>query len=184
MGCPRLWAAVMAVVCLGVPGRSQNTESFTSIRGELHSEAPVYFKDFRVELADLDLHNAYRADVQSDGSFQVHDVPSGSYYLRVTTLRGDAVHQEWVNVAQHAGPLSVRLPVVAKAFAAGTVSVNHLRHPPARKAIEAAASAHFILWSILARDPGTRAEGIRHLERAAETLPAAREALERLRAAR
>jgi tetratricopeptide (TPR) repeat protein len=265
----------MAVVFLGVPGRSQTTESFTSIQGELHSEAPVYFRDYWVELGDLDHHHAYRADVQSDGSFQLHDVPAGSYILRVTT---HLVQQEWVNVTPHAGSLVVHLrAAAAKPFAPGTVSLNQLRHPPSRKAIEAAVSAqrfsasgktekaveklekairispeyadaynnlavqhirlgryeeacddlsranaiggpnavqlgnlayaqyrlnrfpeaiasaraalrvdagyaqaHFILWSMLAGDPGTRAEALRHLERAARTLHSAREMLERL----
>jgi tetratricopeptide (TPR) repeat protein len=40
---------------------------------------------------------------------------------------------------------------------------------------------HLILGSILATDPRTRSEAIPHLERAAETIPSARAALERVR---
>jgi tetratricopeptide (TPR) repeat protein len=43
------------------------------------------------------------------------------------------------------------------------------------------ARAHLILGSILAVDPHTREESIPHLERAAETLPAARTTLEKVR---
>jgi tetratricopeptide (TPR) repeat protein len=41
--------------------------------------------------------------------------------------------------------------------------------------------ANLMLGSLLAEDPRTRAESIPHLERAAETLPSARAALEKLR---
>jgi tetratricopeptide (TPR) repeat protein len=44
--------------------------------------------------------------------------------------------------------------------------------------------AHLILGSMLAMDPGTRAESIPHLELAAEALPSARSILEKVRQAR
>jgi tetratricopeptide (TPR) repeat protein len=220
-----------------------------------------------------------RAEVQFDGSFQLRDIHSGTYTLRVTTLRGDLVHQELVTVAPQTGPLTVRLPTPrATPSAPDTISLTQLRHPPSRKAFHAmeaaqrysesgqtekaveelekavrispeyadaynnlgvqhvrmgrfeqacdefsraiaiagpstsrlcnlayaqrqlhrlpeaiasaraalrldagSAQAHLILGSILAIDPGTRAESIPHLERAAETMPSARTILEKIR---
>jgi Flp pilus assembly protein TadD len=46
------------------------------------------------------------------------------------------------------------------------------------------AQAHLILGLILVNDPRTRTESIQHLERAAATLPSARDALEKLRGVR
>ena len=281
--CLRHLAALVAIVFLGIPGRSQSIDLPAAVDGELHSEASLPFHDYRVELTDpTHATEAHRAFVQMDGTFHLRDVPPGQYTLRVTTLSGELVHQEFVAVSPQAAPLTVRLPGSAKQPSApGTVSMTHLRHPPARKAWQAMVSAqrfaesgqtekaveelekairispeyaeaynnlavqhirmnrfeeaaaelaralaisgpspmqltnlayaqyrlnrfpeaiasartalrlnsgspqaHLILGSILAADPRTRAESIPHLERAAETLPSARAALEQLRHAR
>ena len=141
--CPRPLAALVAMVCLGIPGRPQSTGISATVRGELRSDAPVFFPDYFVELADLSHStDTHRVDVQFDGSFQLRGVPSGEYTLRVTTLHGEPVHDELVTVSPQTGPLTVRLPAFArKASAPGTISATQLRHPPARKAIEAVASA-------------------------------------------
>jgi tetratricopeptide (TPR) repeat protein len=234
-----------------------------------------------VELANaMRPGDTHRADVRMDGNFQLSDVASGEYILRVLTLGGEVLHQEPVTVRPNSGILTVRLPGLAKpSTAPGTISMTQLRHPPARKAFQAVVSAqrfaasgktekaieelekairispeyadaynklavqhlrmerfeeaaselarsiaiagpsatelsnlayaesrlhrlkdaaasaraalhldsgfakaHLILGLILANDPGARTESIQHLERAAETLPSAREALDRLHA--
>jgi tetratricopeptide (TPR) repeat protein len=133
----------VAVVCLGIPGRSQSAEIAAIVRGELHSDGPVFFPDFRVEMAGPNRANeTQRADVHFDGTFQLRGIPSGEYMLRVTTLQGETVHQETVIVTAQAGPLSVLLPAPdKKPSAPGTISVTQLRHPPARKAFQAVAAA-------------------------------------------
>jgi len=79
----------VAVVCLGIPGRSQSAEIAAIVRGELHSDGPVFFPDFRVEMAGPNRANeTQRADVHFDGTFQLRGIPSGEYMLRVTTLQG------------------------------------------------------------------------------------------------
>jgi tetratricopeptide (TPR) repeat protein len=272
----------VAIVFLGIPGRSLSADLPTAVDGELHSEAPLPFLDYRVELTDPNrAAETHRAFVQLDGTFHLRDIPAGQYMLRVTTVNGGLVHQEFVSVSPQAAPLTVRLPGSAKQPSApGTVSMTQLRHPPARKAWQAMCSAqhfaesgqtekaveelekairispeyaeaynnlavqhirmdrfeeaaaelaralaisgpssmqlsnlayaqyrlnrfpegiasaraalrldssspraHLILGSILAVDPRTRAESIPHLERAAETLPSARAALQQLRRA-
>ena len=141
--CPRPLAAFVGIVCLGIPGRPQSTEISAIFKGELHSDAPVYFPDYFVELAGMShATDTYRVDVRFDGSFQLRGIPSGEYTLRVTTLDGEPVHQELVTVNPQTGPVTVRLPAFArKPSAPGTVSATQLRHPPAKKAIEAGASA-------------------------------------------
>ena len=140
--CLRPLAVFVAIVSLGVPLRSQSQEVST-IRGELRCDAPLPFHDYWVELTDVDRYNdAHRTDVQFDGTFQLREVHSGTYMLRVTTLSGELVYQESVTVTPLTGPLNVRLPApTGKPGAPGAISVTQLRHPPARKAYQAVASA-------------------------------------------
>ena len=109
----------------------------------MRSEATVPFHEYLVEVADLGHStDTHRAEVQFDGTFQLRDIRSGTYTLRVTTLNGELVHQELVTVAPQTGPLTVRLPArPAKPSAPGTISVTQLRHPPSRKAFQAMAAA-------------------------------------------
>jgi tetratricopeptide (TPR) repeat protein len=131
----------VAIVSLGIPCRSQS-ESSTTVRGELRSDSPLPFREYWVELAANHFDDKHRVDVQSDGSFQMRDIRSGVYTLRVTTLSGELVHQETVNVHPQAGPMTVHLPASARSPSApGTVSVTQLQHPPARKALQAAVAA-------------------------------------------
>jgi predicted Zn-dependent protease len=141
--CLRRLAALFAIAYLGIPARSQSTEFSTIVKGELHAETPIFFHDLWVELAGPDQsRDVRRVDVQFDGTFQLRDIRSGSYTLRVTNLQGELVHQELVTVTPQAGILTVRLPALAgKPSAPGTISVTQLRHPPARKAFQAVVSA-------------------------------------------
>jgi tetratricopeptide (TPR) repeat protein len=173
--CLRNLAALVAIVFLGIPGRSQSTDFPSAVNGELHSEAPVPFLDYRVELADLNRSDEmHRADVQLDGTFHLRDIPFGQYMLRVT-LRGDVVHQEFVAVNPQAAPLTVRLPGSAKQPSApGTVSITQLRHAPARKAYQAVVSAQRFA------DSGQTAKAVEELEKAIRISPEYAEAYNNL----
>ena len=174
--CLRHLAALVAIVFLGIPGRSQSNGLPTAINGELQSEAPMRFLDFRVELADSNhSEETHRADVQLDGTFHLRDIPSGQYMLRVTTLRGELVHQEFVAVGPQASPLTVRLPGSAKQPSApGTVSMTRLRHPPARKAYQAMVSAQRFA------DSGQTEKAVEELEKAIRISPEYAEAYNNL----
>jgi tetratricopeptide (TPR) repeat protein len=174
--CPRPLAALVAVVFLGLPGSSQSTEISAIVKGELHSDAPVFFPDFRVELAGPNrADETQRADVQFDGTFQLRGIPSGEYTLRVTTLHGETVHQESVTVVPHAGPLTVRLAMPdKKPSAPGTISVTQLRHPPAPKAFQAVAAAQRFSES------GQTEKAVEQLEKAIRISPEYAEAYNNL----
>jgi tetratricopeptide (TPR) repeat protein len=120
-----------------------------------------------VELADPSHPgDTHRADVQTDGNFQLRDLNSGEYILRVLTLGGELVHQELVTVTPMTGPLTVRLPAYARQPSApGTVSVNQLRHPPARKAYQAVVSAQRFAAS------GQTEKAVEELEKAIRISP-------------
>src|ERR1700681_383195 len=108
--CPRLPAALLGIVCLAVPARSQDPE-ISVLRGEVRSETELILRDYQVELSDL-MHprDPLRTDVQSDGSFEFRRVPAGDYMAKILTLQGDLVHQEIVMLRSFAGPLFLRLP--------------------------------------------------------------------------
>ena len=279
--CPRPLAAFVAIVSLGMPGRSQLHE-VPILRGELRSDAVVYWQELQVELVATGGRGAVRrADIQFDGNFVLRGLASGEYTFRVIAPRGEVVCQELVNVLPGAGPLVVRLPSRDRTpVTAETISMNQLRNPPAPKAFKAvisaqkfvrlgqpkkaiaelerairispeyadaynnlavqhmraqrfeearqeltralaiagpnatglsnlayaqtrlhhvveaeeaaraalrldsgAAQAHLILGCILVSESRTRAEGVRHLEQAAETMPAARDTLAKVRGA-
>jgi tetratricopeptide (TPR) repeat protein len=155
-----------AIVYLSIPARSQPLDVST-IKGELRSDSTVSFRDYLVEVADLGRStDTRRTEVQFDGTFQLRDIHSGTYTLRVTTLTGETVHQELVTVAPHTGPLTVHLPPrPAKTSAPGTVSLTQLRHPPARKAIEAAVAAQRFAES------GQTEKAVEELEKAVRISP-------------
>jgi tetratricopeptide (TPR) repeat protein len=140
--CLRPLAAFVAIVYLGIPGRSQPTENPT-IKGELRSDSTVPFHEYLVEVGDLGHStDTRRTEVQFDGTFQLRDIHPGTYTLRVTTLDGELVHQELVTVAPQTGPLTIRLPAPrTKPSAPGIVAFNQLRHPPSRKAFQAMEAA-------------------------------------------
>jgi tetratricopeptide (TPR) repeat protein len=104
---------------------------------------PFPFHEYWVELGEVGhINDTHRTDVRFDGTFQFRDIHSGQYSLRITTLQGEVVHQEFVTVAPQTGPLTIRLRApTQKPLAPGTVSVTQLRHPPTRKAFQALASA-------------------------------------------
>jgi tetratricopeptide (TPR) repeat protein len=174
--CLRNLAALAAIVFLGIPGRSQSTDFLTGVDGELHSDAPRLFLDYRVELTSIDQsREMHRAEVLSDGTFHLRDIRSGQYTLRVTTLAGELVHQEFVAVSPQAAPLTVRLPGSAKQPSApGTVSMNQLRHPPARKAWLAMVSAQRFAES------GQTEKAVEELEKAVRISPEYAEAYNNL----
>jgi tetratricopeptide (TPR) repeat protein len=126
-----------------MPGSAQ-TNVVQTFRGEVQSDSAVDYREYRVELETVGAHgDVYRADVNLAGAFEFRGVPSGQYQLRVTTLLGENVQQEYVTVNATSAMLYVNLaPLRGKRPSApGTISMMQLRHPPDRKAIQSFAAA-------------------------------------------
>lgn len=140
--CPRVSAALLGLVCLTIPARSQDPE-IAVLRGEIRGEPQLLLRGYQVALFDpLHHHDALRTGVHSDGSFEFRQVPPGEYMAKILTLQGDLVHQEMVTVRSPAGPLFLPLPPSKKSRTGpATVSLRQLQNPPAAKAIQAFASA-------------------------------------------
>jgi Tfp pilus assembly protein PilF len=68
--------------------------------------------------------------VEADGSFQFRNVTPGMHQLRVTSMDGQVLHQEFVSISGSSGPLSIRLDDTRSAnrAASGTVSLQQLTH--------------------------------------------------------
>ena len=111
------------------------------VRGTLHSDRVVYFHDYVVELSAISQHDKWRVDVMGDGTFLLRDVPAGDYVLRVLTYGDSVLKEEFVSVREHATVLDVAMPQEERAAPGGVISVRELQHPPAAKAVEAAARA-------------------------------------------
>lgn len=272
-----LWAlfASLTAVC----AFAQEPHRF-DFKGAIHSDTEVIYHGYVVELSVPAQHESWKADVMSDGTFAIRDIPEGDYVLHVMTYMGAVLKEEFVSVHGAANMVDVRLPQADRSAPGGPVSLRELQHPPAAKALRAAVAAqrfaqegengraveelqkairispdfaaahsnlaaeyirmkdlaaarqeiqrsleiagpnaidlcnlafvdtterkfpqaldevkaalradpsnangHYILGTLLLLDPKTAEEGIKHLERAAQTMPGAREMLAHLRTA-
>ena len=140
--CLRPLAVLTTIVCLTIPSNAQPSD-VPVVKGELHSESPVNFREYRIELEDTTHHvEVYRTDVQLDGGFEFRHIPPAEYLLRVTSLSGEVIQQEFATVNPRIARLRVRLAIPARQPSLpGTISMTQLRHPPDRKAIQAFAAA-------------------------------------------
>ena len=164
--CLRLCTALAAIVYLSVPGSAQMFET-SLVKGEVHSDSPLNFYEYRIELQDLNHHgDVYRADLTFDGAFEFRRLPAGDYQLFVATVRGDIIHQEFVTVNPQTAMLNVRLAKSRKPSAApGTVSLTQLRHPPDQKAVQAFVAAQRFAAS------GSPEKAVEQLEKALRISP-------------
>ena len=150
-------------LCMGL------AETVPLVRGRLETDAVFVGNDLLVELraADGRLNSSYQASVANSGTFEFRDVKGGSYTLRLTTMRGDTVTEQLVDLFTFSGELCIRLP---KRFTAqpgsGTVSVRELQHPVQPKAFRALAEAQ------QASESGHADEAVRKLEHALRIDPA------------
>jgi tetratricopeptide (TPR) repeat protein len=134
------------------------------LKGSIHSETEVIYHGYVVELSATAPRQIWRADVMSDGTFVVRDLPAGDYLLRVMTYLGAVVKEQFVNVYGFASTVEVTLPR-ADRMPGGPVSVRELQHPPAAKAVRAAAAAQRF-----SRE-GDRGKAIEELQKAIRISP-------------
>jgi tetratricopeptide (TPR) repeat protein len=133
---------VTAILVLALPPITQ-AEEIEVLRGQLLAESRDGFLGLFVGMEDLVNHTqTHRVDVALDGTFQFRRVPTGEYLLRITDMQGETVSQHHVTVYQHMVELEVRMPPSVRITSApGTVSLTQLRHPPAKKAVQAFSAA-------------------------------------------
>lgn len=158
-------AATILLGCACVRAGAQDQQEI-EIRGTVHSEPDVLLHGYVVEITQLaGLHESRRTDVNSDGTFTMRNVPAGDYTLSVMTYQGGVLKQEFVTVRDRPTVLDVTLPHDDHARPGGPVSVRELQHPPARKAVEAAAAAQKFARA------GNQAKAVEQLQKALRISP-------------
>jgi tetratricopeptide (TPR) repeat protein len=140
----RIILALSAVLCAAGPVRSQmsgNPEAAV-VKGEIEGSQAIV-EGYTIQLYNLDHHAILTtSDIRPSGEFEFRQTPYGTYWVTVTNARGDSVYQGNVTVGGVAEPFIIRLPKEEiNRPASGTVSVQQLQHPPARKAFDAMRAA-------------------------------------------
>jgi len=129
----------IAVLCFCRSAWGQTSEA-DSVKGELRSSAIL-----RAQATLTDLHGARpvaEVPVGGDGQFEFRHILFGDYRLTIVDAAGQPIHQEWLAVHDHQQPIEVAVTVRDEPRpASGTVSVQELLHPPAKKAFKAFVAA-------------------------------------------
>jgi tetratricopeptide (TPR) repeat protein len=137
----KLYGLVSLLFCALTAGAQD--PQMTNVTGRLLGGDPIV-RGYLVELEGLGPHSATspQADVRGDGEFSIRNVPYGEYLLKIVTYRGESVAEQFVSVQEHGSrQIDVRIPEAPPMPTGGTVSFKQLQHPPARKAVQAAATA-------------------------------------------
>jgi tetratricopeptide (TPR) repeat protein len=136
-------------------------ETLQIVRGRVENDVSYLGNGILAELRGIQGDAPYQAPVANSGSFEFRDVKTGTYTLRLTTMRGDPICEELVNILAFTGELSIRLPKLSQARPiSGTISVGDLRRTSHPKAFRAFVEAQ------QARQAGHEAEATRKLEQA------------------
>src|SRR5215472_16546401 len=114
-----LWTLVFSLPLACAFARAPHKYDF---KGAIHSETEVIYRGYVVELSSMALHETWKTDVMSDGTFLVRDIPDGDYLLRVTTYQGAVLKEEFVSVLGVASTVEVLLPAVERTAPGGPVS--------------------------------------------------------------
>src|SRR5262249_44483124 len=88
-----------------------HAETLSLVRGRVQSDVAHLGSDMIAELENLDRRGpANRSGVGGDGSFEFRDVTTGRHALRITTLYGDIICEQMVDVLNYGTEMSIRLP--------------------------------------------------------------------------
>jgi tetratricopeptide (TPR) repeat protein len=142
-------------------------EMIPALRGRVESDSPFLGTEYSVQLEDRTRNGPrYDASVQNDGSFEIRDVPGGQYSLRLMTLRGDTVCEQFLDLHQFTGQILIPLPSRRSSQpGSGTVSVRDLQRPIPEKAFR------FFLAAQRDIESGRELDAVRQLERALQVYP-------------
>jgi len=131
-----LFVSLLAATCAA--------DNNVTLRGEVKNVSSYTDVFLSVELVDPQSQRVVeRTFTSSDGGFEMNEVPSGIYELRVVTQFGEVLLKSDADVRQ-TGVVSVSLalPQAAVERPAGeSISVARLRHKPPKAALKAAVEA-------------------------------------------
>jgi Flp pilus assembly protein TadD len=148
--------SLVAVVSLSAP---LSAAAHSTLRGEVTSESPVRFQDLSIELQSP-AGIPERTVLSMDGKFEFREVEMGQYRLRVVTLHGDSIREEYINVSSGYETLTIRLRGNESSTPSqGVVSARRLSHKPNKQAVKEYREA------TKAAGKGDRSNARAHLER-------------------
>ena len=158
-------SAFLGAVLLAFPLPS-HAEDITFLHGQIRADSQGFFEGLFASMEEVATRNATnRVDVALDGTFEFRHVQPGDYVLRIVDQSGQTVAQNYVSV-QHSGELMIHLPDSGRRPSApGTVSLTQLRHPPAKKAVQAFAAASKFA------DSGKYDQAVEQLQKAIQISP-------------
>src|SRR5206468_485862 len=192
--------ALLLTTLVNVPVWPQEPFS-QELKIEIQGQPESTLYGYSVRLYDMGHHaEAGHSHSESGGVFTVRGVPAGDYTLEISNAIGEVVKQELIRVNQTSSFLRINLPQrqqagpaaaeATRAIEIGAPNVLDLcnralaewglhRYQDAMRSADRAlrldgnaATAHFVLGTLLAMDAKTLQEGIRHLERAVDGNPA------------
>jgi tetratricopeptide (TPR) repeat protein len=135
----KLLVAAILFMARGAWGQGQELDS---LKGVVRYDSPTVLRA-TVELTNPQDHfPLVRADVETDGSFELRHVPFGTYGIKVVDDGGEPLYEGMVSVHALTAPVELQLPQrKAVRPPAGPVSVDQFLHPPAKKASAAFVAA-------------------------------------------
>ncbi len=114
---------------------AQDGRIISSIRGVVASDQELSGSHLIVKLTEVVTHaQLERAFVAGDGSFELRNLPTGTYSVELLTANGESISQEMMNLNSSADRIEIRLPRFRNKPGPGeTVSVRQLRNPLSAK---------------------------------------------------
>lgn len=125
--------AYLALVCLSFVS-NLNASGRHALRGEVVADGQVRLQDLAVELRVEGEPHAERIYLTPNGAFEFRNVADGMHRLRVTTLHGETLREEFVHVGGDTTPLTIRIQGGGTARPGGMVSARRLAFKPSKMA--------------------------------------------------
>jgi tetratricopeptide (TPR) repeat protein len=125
--------AYLALVCLSFVS-SLAASGRHALRGEILADGEIRLQDLAVELRAEGEPQAERTYIGPNGTFEFRNVAAGMHRLRVTTVHGETLREEFVHVAGDPAPLTIRLRGMAAVRPGGAISARRLAFKPSKLA--------------------------------------------------
>ena len=124
------------------PAFAQDPRSIPVIRGAVTSNESLSGNHLTVNIVDSGAHRTLaRAFVSFDGTFEIHDLPPGTYTVDLLSQGGEQILSQTLNLSSTVDRIEFKLPEHEKNTAPGTVSMRQLQHPLTKKATRVLAQA-------------------------------------------
>ena len=163
-------AALFGMICCAIALAQPEPES--KLMGEVHSKGPIAWQGQTIFVESaIGSGLKERASIQPDGSFDVRNVPAGTYRVSIRDSQGGLIWQSLIPVTPGGPPLIIELDDDRRTSTnAETVSLARLRRKPSSAALRELRLAE------KASSQNKIAEAISHLRRAVELAPDLQEA--------